>query len=139
MGNHNKTRVWKQYTSLKFILKTAFYIPLLQVIMQSNLLDTWNRSALSNFKIQYSIRIIFLHVRTALLLLLSWLSGNKTRSVHGSSQWKPKFPFNTGSCPLMRRKWQPTPVFLPGESQGQRTLVGCRLWGLTESDPTKVS
>ena len=30
-----------------------------------------------------------------------------------------------------RRKWQPTPVFLPGESQGQRRLVGCRLWGRT--------
>ena len=30
-----------------------------------------------------------------------------------------------------RRKWQPTPVFLPGESQGQRSLVGCRLWGHT--------
>ena len=28
-----------------------------------------------------------------------------------------------------RRKWQPTPLFLPGESQGQRSLVGCRLWG----------
>ena len=31
-----------------------------------------------------------------------------------------------------RRKWQPTPVFLPGESQGRRSLVGCRLWGRTE-------
>ena len=30
---------------------------------------------------------------------------------------------------LWRRKWQPTPVFLPGESQGQRSLVGCHLWG----------
>ena len=28
-----------------------------------------------------------------------------------------------------RRKWHPTPVFLPGESQGWRSLVGCRLWG----------
>ena len=28
-----------------------------------------------------------------------------------------------------RRKWQPTPVFLPGESHGQRSLAGCRLWG----------
>ena len=27
-----------------------------------------------------------------------------------------------------RRKWQPTPVFLPGESQGRGSLVGCRLW-----------
>ena len=35
-----------------------------------------------------------------------------------------------------RRKWQPTPVFLPGESQGQGSLVGCRLWGRTESDTT---
>ena len=33
-----------------------------------------------------------------------------------------------------RRKWQPTPVFLPGESQGRGSLVGCRLWGRTESD-----
>ena len=32
-----------------------------------------------------------------------------------------------------RRKWQPTPVFLPGESQGQGSLVGRRLWGRTES------
>ena len=33
-----------------------------------------------------------------------------------------------------RRKWQPTPVFLPGESQGRGSLLGCRLWGRTESD-----
>ena len=30
-----------------------------------------------------------------------------------------------------RRKWQPTPVLLPGESQGWRSLVGCHLWGHT--------
>ena len=38
-----------------------------------------------------------------------------------------------------RRKWQPTPVFLPRESQGQGSLVGCRLWGRTESDTTEVT
>ena len=38
-----------------------------------------------------------------------------------------------------RRKWQPTPVFLPRESQGQGSLVGCRLWGHTESDTTKAT
>ena len=38
-----------------------------------------------------------------------------------------------------RRKWQPTPVFLPGESQGQRSLVGCRLWRRTESDTTEAT
>ena len=36
-----------------------------------------------------------------------------------------------------RRKWQPTPVFLPGESQGRGSLVGCRLWGRTESGRLK--
>ena len=41
-----------------------------------------------------------------------------------------------------RRKWQPTvgnPMFLPGESQGWRSLVGCHLWGHTESDMTEVT
>ena len=38
-----------------------------------------------------------------------------------------------------RRKWQPTPVFLSGESQGQGRLVGCRLWGRTESDTTEAT
>ena len=37
-----------------------------------------------------------------------------------------------------RRKWQPTPVFLPGESQGWESLVGCHLWGRTESDTTEA-
>ena len=36
-----------------------------------------------------------------------------------------------------RRKWQPTPVFLP--SQGRGSLVGCRLWGRTEADMTEVT
>ena len=38
-----------------------------------------------------------------------------------------------------RRKWQPTPVFLPGESQRQESLVGCHLWGHTESDKTEAT
>ena len=38
-----------------------------------------------------------------------------------------------------RRKWQPTPVFLPGEAQGQGSLVGYRLCGRTESDMTEAT
>ena len=38
-----------------------------------------------------------------------------------------------------RRKWQPTPVFLPAESQGRGSLAGCRLWGHTESDTAKAA
>ena len=40
---------------------------------------------------------------------------------------------------LWRRKWPPTPVFLPGESQGWGSLVGCRLWGRRESDTTEAT
>ena len=38
-----------------------------------------------------------------------------------------------------RRKWQPTPVFLPGETQGWGSLVGCCLWGHTELDTTEAT
>ena len=38
-----------------------------------------------------------------------------------------------------RRKWQPTPVFLPGESQGRGSLVGRRVWDCTESDTTEAT
>ena len=38
-----------------------------------------------------------------------------------------------------RRKWQPTPVFLPGESHGRGSLVGCRLWCHTETWLTWLS
>ena len=38
-----------------------------------------------------------------------------------------------------RRQWQPTPVFLPGESQGRGSLVGHRPWGRTESDTTEAT
>ena len=38
-----------------------------------------------------------------------------------------------------RRKWQPAPVFLLGESQGQGSLVGCHLWDRTELDMTEVT
>ena len=42
-------------------------------------------------------------------------------------------------CSAFFTKWQPTPVFLPGESQGWGSLVGCHLWGHTDSDTTEVT
>ena len=53
---------------------------------------------------------------------------------HDWAAWLSLFTFSH-----WRRKWQPTPMFLPGESQGQRSLVGCHLWGRTESDRTEVT
>ena len=38
-----------------------------------------------------------------------------------------------------RRKWQPSPVFLPGESQGWQSLLSCRLWGHTELETTEAT
>ena len=44
-----------------------------------------------------------------------------------------------GQAEFWRRKWQPTPVFLPGEFHGQRSLVGYSPWGHKESDTTEVT
>ena len=49
------------------------------------------------------------------------------------------FHFSLFTFMHWRRKWQPTPVFLLGESQGRGSLVGCRLWGCTESDTTEAT
>ena len=52
-----------------------------------------------------------------------WLSGKESAC-------------NTGDTGLRRRKWLPTPVFLPGKSHGQRSLVGYSSWGCKESSMT---
>ena len=57
-----------------------------------------------------------------------WSIGSR-RVRHDWATWLSLFTFMH-----WRRKWQPTPVFLPGESQGRGSLVGCCLWGRTESD-----
>ena len=50
-------------------------------------------------------------------------------------KWNPKCMMN---CYILgRRQWQPTPVLLPGESNGQRSLVGCSPWGRWGSGTTK--
>ena len=62
-------------------------------------------------------------------------------AVHGVTKSQTRlsdFPF-TFTFMHWRRKWQPTPVFLPEEFQGRGCLVGCRLWGCTESDTTEAT
>ena len=62
-------------------------------------------------------------------------------AVHGvtESDTTERLHFHFSLFMHWRRKWQPTPVFLPGESQGQRSLVGCCLWGRTELDTTEAT
>ena len=50
---------------------------------------------------------------------------------HRFSPWVRKMPW--------RREWQPTPIFLPGKSHGQRSLVGCSPWGHKELDTTEAT
>ena len=63
--------------------------------------------------------------KASILPALSFLYSPTLTSIH--DHWK-----------HWRRKWEPIPVFLPGESQGQGSLVGFCLWGRTESDRTEV-
>ena len=49
----------------------------------------------------------------------------------GFHPWAGKIP--------QRRAWEPTPVFMPGESHGQRTLAACSPWGHTELDTTEAT
>ena len=58
-------------------------------------------------------------------------------AVHGVTQSRTQL--SNFTFMQWRRKWQPTPVFLPGESQGRGSLVGCHLWGHTESDTTEAT
>ena len=67
--------------------------------------------------------IVDVSMMPLMIRLLRWLSGRESacqhrrRRRHGFDHWVGEIPW--------RRKWQPTPVLLPGESHGQRSLVGC--------------
>ena len=62
---------------------------------------------------------------------IPWMEEPGTLQSMGSLRVKTQLSGFTSLFTSMhwRRKWQPTPVFLPGESQGRGSLVGCRLWG----------
>ena len=61
------------------------------------------------------------------------------QSVHGVAKSQTRLSDFLFTFMHWRRKWQPTPVFLPEESQGWGSVVGCRLWGRTESDTTAAT
>ena len=75
---------------------------------------------------------IYTHTYIYIYRLPWWFSGKESTCQcrrcrrHGFNPWVRKIPW--------RRKWQPTPVFLPGKSHGQRNLVVYNPWGHKESD-----
>ena len=64
-------------------------------------------------------------------LLLGFLAGSPAMWEMQVQSWVRKIPW--------RRAWQPTPVGLPGESHGQRSLVGFGSWGLRESGTAEAN
>ena len=62
-------------------------------------------------------------------------------AVHGGAKSRTRLSDFTFTFHLhaLEKEMQPTPLFLPGESQGLRSLVGCRLWGRTGSDMTEAT
>ena len=70
---------------------------------------------------------IYMGFQVVLVVKNPWLM--QTRRGCGFDPWVGKIPW--------RRKWKPTPVFLPGESHGQRGMVGYSPWGRKELDMTE--
>ena len=66
------------------------------------------------------------HTHTHTHMFPQWLSSQE-------SAWKAEATGDAGSIPGSGRAWLPTPVFLPGKSHGQRSLVGCSPWGSQKS------
>ena len=112
-------------------------------------------------RISFSPHLISTHTLLFLFIISSSITMEKAMAPHSSTlAWKIPWTEEPGRLQSMglrtvghdwatsfslftfmhwRRKWQPTPVFLPGESQGRGSLVGCHLWGHTESDMTEVT
>ena len=67
------------------------------------------------------------------------LAADKAQNV--STDTRASLPVSVQRCQLIlsswRRKWQPTPVLLPGNFHGWRSLVGYSPWGCKESDTTE--
>ena len=69
---------------------------------------------------------------------IPWMGGpGGLQSTRSQSDTTERLHFLSFYSSFWRRKWQPTPVFLPGESHGWRGLVGYSPWGCKESDMTK--
>ena len=88
-------------------------------------IDAWWATVHRARKSWTQLKLLSMHIH----ILTTESRNHKNRSMH---IWKL-------NCDSWRRKWQSTSVFLPGESHGQRSLVGYYSWGRKESDTTKVT
>ena len=138
----------------------SIFPPTLSPLMHSNGFDTLTWFVLSwvplNDVMLFSLWLFLIYINSTMLKMLL----EKAMATHSSTlAWKIPWTEEPGGLQSMgsqrvrhdwatslslftfmhwRRKWQPTPAFLAGESQGWRSLVGWRLQSRTESDPTEV-
>ena len=138
-----------------------------QIISRARITEIWTSLALYSKQLKLPItdfihpHVIFLNLGNGIQVPSRTFYMEKAMAPHSSTlAWKTPWKEEPGGLPSMgslrvehdwatslslftfmhwRRKWQPTPVFLPGESQGWRSLVGCHLWGLTELDMTEAT
>ena len=153
----------KSFTSFLFILLFGSYFQL-SIFWVTYLFFCFSYSAIDSSRM-FLISLIVLFI-TFCLFFISFRSllnmlAEKAMGPHSSTlAWKIPWMEEAGRLQSMgslrvghdwvtslslftfmhwRRKWKPTPVFLPGESQGWWSLLGCRLWGHTESDTTEAT
>ena len=146
-----------KYMYIHILFHVLFHYDLLQSITDSSLCYVIGPC----LSILYSRCISFSHQNNSMELHILVSSLEKAMAPHSSTlAWKTPWTEEPGRLQSMgslrighdwatslslftfmhwRRKWQPTPVFLPGESQGWWALVGCHLWSCTESDMTEAT
>ena len=108
------------------------FFPSLNVIVWPYNND-WRTTVHEVVKSQTQLSMMMIYRRAWSLTALPWWLSSKESACQcwrcGFNSWFGKIPW--------RRKWHPTPVFLPRKSHGQRSLAGCSPWGRKESDRTE--
>ena len=87
--------------------------------------------------VPFSFFFLLISIKYGCFGVTPWLSGKESTCNVGDTGDSASIT-GSGRFPW-RRAWQPTPVFLPGEAHGQRSLVGYRLWCRKESDMTEAT
>ena len=134
---------------IKKLFSKKYHLPYIHFMQNLNVFPKFHREATKNWtwdSISLKWEQIFVCVAMAphsstLAWKIPWTEEpgrlQSMRSLRVGHDWATSLSLFTFM--YWRRKWQPTPVFLPGESQGRGSLVGCCLWGCTESDMTEAT
>ena len=132
--------IGKEEVKLPFRKQKAWLWIKFKEISPESQLRTKEFSKATEYKNQLYLHILAPHSST-LAWKIPWMEESGRLQSMGSRGVRHDWATSLSLFTFMhwRRKWQPTAVFLPGESQGWGSLVGCRLWGRTESDTTEAT